>query len=61
MKRSEKMDSIYLDDEGLKLYKKSINNLIKNVDRVNDEISKLRNDLKHDNIDKINELYDLRD
>lgn len=55
------MDSIYLDDEGLKLYKESINNLIKNVDRVNDEISKLRNDLKHDNIDKINELYDLRD
>lgn len=55
------MDSIYLDDEGLKLYKESINNLIKNVDRVNDEISKLRNDLKHDNIDKINELYELRD
>ena len=55
------MDSIYLDDEGLKLYKESIDNLIKNVDRVNDEISKLRNDLKHDNIDKINELYDLRD
>lgn len=55
------MDSIYLDDEGLKLYKESINNLIKSVDRVNDEISKLRNDLKHDNIDKINELYELRD
>ena len=55
------MDSIYLDDEGLKLYKESINNLIKSVDRVNDEISKLRNELKHDNIDKINELYELRD
>lgn len=55
------MDSIYLDDEGLKLYKESINNLIKSVDRVNDEISKLRNDLKHDNIEKINELYELRD
>mgnify|MGYP004465735815 CR=1 FL=1 len=55
------MDSIYLDDEGLKLYKESIDNLIKNVDMVNDEISRLRDDLKHDNIDKINELYDLRD
>ena len=54
-------DCIYLDDEGLKEYKKSIDNLIKSVDRVNDEISKLRNDLKHDNIDKINELYELRD
>lgn len=51
-------DCIYLDEEGLKEYKKSIENLIKNVDRINDEISKLRKDKK---IDEANDLYRIKD
>lgn len=51
-------DCIYLDDEGLKEYKKSIDNLIKNVDRINNEISKLRKDKK---IDEANDLYKIKD
>ena len=51
-------DCIYLDEEGLKEYKKSIENLIKNVDKINDEISKLRKDKK---FDEMNELYTIKD
>ena len=51
-------DCIYFDEEGLKAYKKSIDNLIKNVDRINNEISKLRKDKK---IDEANDLYKIKD
>lgn len=51
-------DCIYLDDEGLKEYKKSIDNLIKNVDRINEEINNLKKDKK---FDEIYELYSLRE
>ena len=44
-------DCIYLDDEGLKEYKKSIDNLIKNVDRINEEINNLKKDKKFDKMD----------
>ncbi len=51
-------ECIYLDDEGLNEYKEFINNLIKNVDRVSEEISKLREERKYE---EIADLYKLRD
>lgn len=59
MKGSDNVsECIYLDDEGLNEYKEFINNLIKNVDRVSEEISKLREERKYE---EIADLYKLRD
>lgn len=54
-------ESIYLDEDGLKHYKESIDNLIVNVDRISNEISRLRNDNVSEHVDEIHELYVLRE
>lgn len=51
-------DYIYTDDEGLKQYNKLIDNLIRNVNRIDNEIKKLK---KNKRYDEIQELYSLRE